>query len=79
MPAARKTLPIAELVNRANRMNDADIEDYFNRWGDNVTPGQAWRMGISAFIESVLHDTDNYNGYQNTSTDDSKRHYSTPK
>lgn len=72
----RKTVSVSDLVETANRML-------------SVTP-DAWvgeRWGISAFIESVLHDAERYAGFRYLDTelnddgslidsyDDSRRRY----
>lgn len=72
----RKTVSVSGLVARANRMLAVTPDDYVGE-----------RYGITAFLEAVLHDTDNYTGFGYLASernpdgslidsyDDTRRHY----
>lgn len=58
---ARKTVNVAEVLERANRMLETPdstirLEDY--------TPEQALRLGIAGLLETILHSSGNYHGYR---------------
>lgn len=67
--AKRKTVAVADVLHAANLMLSATSSDM-----------TAQREGVTALLERVLLDTDNYRGFQytdgnNGGTDDTRRHY----
>ncbi|MDE2105261.1 MAG: hypothetical protein KGL39_49000 [Patescibacteria group bacterium] len=57
----RKTVPVEQVLNAANTMlltPDSTLRL------DDVTPEQAFRRGIAALLEVVLHTTDTYGGFR---------------
>lgn len=53
---ARKTITVADLVAKTNRMIAASKE--------NIPHDTEGRLALCTLIESVLHDTGNYRGFQ---------------
>jgi hypothetical protein len=54
---ARKTIPVADLVNKVNGMIAYSAEHHPDTAVQN-------RYALCTLIESVLHDTDNYRGFR---------------
>lgn len=57
---ARKTIPVADLVDRVNTR--LATPDSTLRLAD-LTPEQAFRLGMASLLDSVLHETGNYKGF----------------
>lgn len=57
----KKTVPVQQVLNAANTM--LQTKDSTLRL-DDVTPEQAFRRGVAAMLEVVLHNTGNYHGFR---------------
>ena len=49
-----KTIRVSTVLEKANLMLAAK---------DNEWTGKDWRRGVSALLEAILYETDNYHGY----------------
>jgi hypothetical protein len=63
---ARKTIDVATVVEWANTR--LAIPDSTHRLEVENTE-QAFRLGVSSLLEQILHNTDNYNGFQYVDVD----------
>ena len=62
----RKTYAVSDLLARLNRMlTTPESSLYLKCPGKDreMTPAEAFRMGMISIVESVLHETDNYKGF----------------
>lgn len=62
----RKTFNVDELRDRVNRMLETpDSSLYLKAPGTDreMTPAEAFRMGLCSVIEGILHETGNYKGF----------------
>lgn len=62
----RKTVKVSDLLERVNRaLQTSGSTLYLRAPGKDreLTPAEAYRMGMISVLESVLHETGNYRGF----------------
>lgn len=62
----RKTYPVDELRDRLNRMLETPESSLYLKCPGTdreMTPAEAFRMGMISIAETVLHETGNYRGF----------------
>lgn len=62
---SRRTIPVAQVVEWVNtRLDGADSTlALTDSAGKELTAEQAFRLGAASLLETILHATDNYRGY----------------
>lgn len=63
MSNARLTISVHQLLETANTMLAGGHEDKYSDFLGDLTPAQAFRMGLSALLEEALRESNNYAGY----------------
>lgn len=84
--ARQKTIKVSELVAKLNTwLENTDELAIKGSAGVGQMTARDWqmqRMGMCFVVETILHDTNNYNGYTHTKNyeiDETARHYIMPR
>lgn len=66
---ARKTIDIQTLTERANARLSATLHHRHIDQLNELSPEQAFRLGVASLLEWALHETGNYHGFNYVNPD----------